>query len=88
MSHQVTQDTAREKDFKAIDEILDMQPKALYDIVRDSNISMCGFQPTAAALVAAKNLGAEQAELIQYQTSGDVTGDYSEVVGYAGIRIT
>lgn len=88
MSHQVTQDTAREKDFKAIDEILDMKPKALYEIVRNNNISMCGFQPTTAALVAANNLGARQSELIQYQTSGDVTGDYNEVVGYAGIRIT
>lgn len=87
MSHQVSQETAKEKDFMAIDEILEMQPKKLYEVVRENNISMCGFQPTIAAMVAAQALGAGQAELIQYQTSGDVTGDYNEVVGYAGIRI-
>jgi hypothetical protein len=48
---------------------------------------MCGFQPVTAALAAANDLGAAKAELIRYQTSGDVTGDDREVVGYAGIRI-
>jgi AmmeMemoRadiSam system protein B len=48
---------------------------------------MCGFQPTAAALVAALGLGAVGAELVLYRTSGDVSGDTTQVVGYAGIRI-
>ena len=42
---------------------------------------------STAALTAALDLGAEQAELIAYRTSGDATGDYSSVVGYAGIRV-
>jgi AmmeMemoRadiSam system protein B len=48
---------------------------------------MCGFQATTAALVSARESGAKEAELIKYQTSGDVTEDYNNVVGYAGIRI-
>jgi hypothetical protein len=48
---------------------------------------MCGFQPTTAAIVASKELDASKAELVKYQTSGDVTGDFHQVVGYAGIRI-
>jgi MEMO1 family protein len=87
MSHQVPQETARKKDFMAIDKIFEMHPKKLYEVVQENNISMCGFQPTTATMVAAQVLGATQAELILYQTSGDVTGDYNEVVGYAGIRI-
>ena len=39
-------------------------------------------------LVAAKELGATAARLVKYQTSGDASGDYSAVVGYAGIIIT
>ena len=39
------------------------------------------------AIKAAKELGAKKAELVRYQTSGDTTGDYSSVVGYAGIII-
>ena len=88
MSHQVTQETAEKKDFMAIEKILDLDASGLYEVVKKEQISMCGFQATTAALIAAKQLGAQKAELIQYQTSGDVTGDYNSVVGYAGIRIT
>jgi AmmeMemoRadiSam system protein B len=88
MSHYVDQSIAKEKDFLAIDKILELDAKGLHDIVERENISMCGFQPTTSAIVASKELGAEKASLIKYQTSGDRTGNFSEVVGYAGIRIT
>lgn len=87
MSHYVNQKVAQKKDFLAIDKILELDAKGLYDVVNRENISMCGFQPTTSAVVASKELGAQKAELIKYQTSGDVTGDFQEVVGYAGIRI-
>jgi AmmeMemoRadiSam system protein B len=87
MSHYISQERAKKKDFLAIDRILDLDPRGLFDTVREQDISMCGYQPTVAALVAAKELGASRAELVKYQTSGDVTGDLSAVVGYAGIRI-
>jgi len=87
MSHYISQEAAREKDFLAIQKVLDLDPKGLFDVVRREDISMCGFQPTSSVLVAAKDLGAKKAELIKYATSGDQTGDYREVVGYAGIRI-
>ncbi len=48
---------------------------------------MCAYAPAAVMIVAAKELGAGDAELVRYQTSGDTTGDYSAVVGYAGIII-
>ncbi len=88
MSHYVDQSVAKEKDFLAIERILELDARGLHDIVEKESISMCGFQPTTSAVVASKELGAEKASLIKYQTSGDRTGDYSEVVGYAGIRIT
>ena len=46
---------------------------------------MCGYAATVAMLVALKELGAKEATLVRYATSGDVTGDREEVVGYAGI---
>lgn len=88
MSHYVKQEVAREKDFMAIEKILKLDAQGLYETVELENISMCGFKPVVAALVASVGLGAEEATLVKYQTSGDVTGDYREVVGYAGIRIT
>jgi len=55
--------------------------------VMNENISMCGFGPTIVMLTAAKILGAVSASLIKYATSGEVSGDYSSVVGYAGITV-
>jgi len=88
MSHYEPQDTAKTKDFLAIERILQLDAQGLYDVVNGKNISMCGYQPTAAGIIASQELGAKKAELIKYQTSGDVTGDFREVVGYAGIRIS
>jgi len=87
MSHYVSQETARKFDFMAIEKILALDARGLYDVVRDEDISMCGFQPTTAVILAAKKLGARKAELVRYQTSGDASGDYDRVVGYAGLRI-
>ena len=88
MSHYVSQKTAEKKDMLAIRKVLDLDPSGLFDTVIAEKITMCGFQPTTAALVAALGLGASEARLIRYATSGDASGDYSQVVGYAGIRIS
>lgn len=87
MSHYIGAEEARLKDFLAIQRILDLDPRGLFDTVRDEDITMCGYQPTTAVLVAAKDLGATRAELVMYATSGDRTGDRDAVVGYAGLKI-
>ena len=56
--------------------------------MRSHRVTMCGYGPVSAAIVASKMLGAEKAELLAYHTSGDVTGDHSAVVGYAAAKIT
>jgi hypothetical protein len=88
MSHYVSQKTAEKQDRRAIDKVLGLDPFGLFTTVIEERISMCGFQPTAAALVAALALGARRAELVCYATSGEASGDYVQVVGYAGIRIS
>jgi AmmeMemoRadiSam system protein B len=87
MSHYVSQETAKKKDFLAIEKVVALDAQGLYEVVRDEDISMCGFQPTTAAILAARELGARKAELVKYQTSGDASGDFDQVVGYAGLRI-
>jgi MEMO1 family protein len=87
MTHYESQQSAKQKDQLAIDRILSMDPAGLLDTVTRNNITMCGVVPTTIALVAAKEMGATKARLIQYATSGDVSGDYSYVVGYAGFII-
>jgi len=87
MTHYESQNSAQEKDSRAIDAILKLDEEALLERIEKFDISMCGCAPAAIMIVAAKSLGAKKALLIKYQTSGDASGDYSSVVGYAGIVI-
>jgi len=87
MNHYENDQITRIKDHKAIDEILALNPRGLYDVVMKEDISMCGFGPTVAMLTAARSLGVTKAELVKYATSGDVSSDRNRVVGYAGIIV-
>lgn len=87
MNHYQDDVTTRLKDRKAIDKILALDAEGLYQTVINESISMCGFGPAVAMLTAAQRLGASKAELIEYATSGDVSGDRELVVGYAGITV-
>jgi AmmeMemoRadiSam system protein B len=87
LNHYESEAIGRVKDHKAIEAILALDARRLYDTVRRERISMCGYEPTTVVLMAARLLGAQTAELIRYATSGDITGDRSSVVGYAGILI-
>ncbi|MGD0514354.1 MAG: AmmeMemoRadiSam system protein B [Terriglobales bacterium] len=87
MNHYENDAVTRMKDHKAIERILALDARGLFDVVMKEEISMCGFGPTVVMLTATKRLGATKAELIKYATSGDVSGDREMVVGYAGIIV-
>ena len=84
MNHYEPDDISREKDKKAIDKILSLDAEGLLSTVLNHNISMCGIAPVASLLFAAKDYGVKSAELVAYTNSGEVSGDKSAVVGYAG----
>ncbi len=85
MTHYEPQESAQWKDTQAIEAILNLEEDELLRRVDELRISMCGYAPAVSLISAAKELGARKAELVKYQTSGDTTGDYSSVVGYAGV---
>jgi MEMO1 family protein len=87
MNHYESDAITRVKDHKAIERVLAMDARGLWEVVMNEDISMCGFGPTIVMLTAAKLLGATAATLVKYATSGDVSGDYESVVGYAGIIV-
>lgn len=87
LTHYEPQASAKKKDMIVIESILSMDEASLQERVYKNRITMCGYGPVSAALVASKAAGSRKAELLAYHTSGDVTGDYSAVVGYASVRI-
>lgn len=88
MTHYEDARTAKTKDSQAIRAILELDASGLWEKVRELDITMCGYAPAIVMITAAKALGAKKGELIKYQTSGDITGDNSSVVGYAGIIVS
>jgi len=87
MNHYESDALTRVKDHRAIERILTIDPRGLFDVVTQQDISMCGFGPAVAMLTAARQLGAKSAELVKYATSGDISGDRDKVVGYAGVVV-
>jgi len=88
MNHYEEDAETRVKDALALEQVLSLQPQGLFRAVREHNVSMCGVGPAVAMLAAAIRLGATSAELVKYATSGDVSGDHDQVVGYAGVIVT
>jgi MEMO1 family protein len=88
LKHYENDRTTRVKDHKAIDRILALDARGLYDTCRNEAISMCGLGPTVVMLTALQSLGTVRPELLRYRTSADVSGDFRAVVGYAGMTFT
>jgi len=85
MTHYEPQGKAAAKDLAALKSVEAMDEKRFYSIIEAQNVTACGYGPIATVITAAKGLGAKEARLLCYKSSGDVTGDYSSVVGYAAV---
>jgi AmmeMemoRadiSam system protein B len=82
-THYEPQEEAQSKDKQAIDAALQLNEKKFQEIIEERQVSACGYGPVTAMIHAAKLRGVRSGNLLSYQTSGDVTGDKSSVVGYA-----
>ena len=87
MNHYEPAVVTEQKDAQALDAVRALDGAALLARCKRERISMCGRGPAAAVIVAARALGAERAEVVDYRHSGWVSGDNARVVGYAGVVI-
>lgn len=88
MTHYESAVSVRLKDEIALDRALALDGKGLLEVCRRRGITMCGVVPATVMIEAALQLGATKGELVAYGTSGDVTGDNEQVVGYAAVMIS
>ncbi len=87
MTHFEPKESAEKKDRYAIEAMCALDSENLLKKVREYDISMCGVGPAVIMMEVLKKFGARRSQLIDYRTSGQVTGDYASVVGYAGLRV-
>jgi len=85
MSHYLPEDEAIRRDRAALEAILSMNVEALFRVIRDLDVSMCGPGPASVAISFAKLKGVSRGELVRYSTSAETSGDRSFVVGYASV---
>ena len=87
MSHYLKASEAERLDSMALERIKAIDSTGLYDVVSRKHITMCGVIPATVALAAAQALRLNNARLITYANSGDISGDYNRVVGYASMLL-
>jgi len=78
---------ARKQDALALEKIAALDPKGLQDVVHEHEITMCGYGAVTAMLVAAKKLGAREAEVLKYANSAEITNDHALAVGYGSVVV-
>jgi AmmeMemoRadiSam system protein B len=88
LTHYEPHEIAERKDKKALATLKKLNEREFYSTIETNHITACGYGPVVALITASKLLGATKSQVLCYQTSGDVTGDYSSVVGYASVAVT
>ncbi|MDE2519258.1 MAG: AmmeMemoRadiSam system protein B [Methanocorpusculum sp.] len=86
-SHYVPASVAERDDLTVLAAAAKLDVQAFYEKLIEIKPSMCGYGCIAVLMLVAKQLGAREAKVIMYQTSGDATGDSREVVGYAAMEV-
>lgn len=83
LSHFYPQEIAKRLDEEMLKQVESFSPEGVFRAEREDKGYACGLGALAAVLWAAKELGADTVKILRHATSGDVTGDFSSVVGYA-----
>jgi len=86
-SHYVPRKKAEKDDLTTLAAIKNLDVSAFYETLAEIQPSMCGYGCIAAMVNICKEEGAKEARLLTYTTSGDATGDYNEIVGYAAMEV-
>jgi len=83
LSHYHTYDDAVKIDYKTLNALQSWDYFSMSRNFQSRVWEACGGAPIVATMIYAERMGANQAHVLKYQNSGDVTGDHSRVVGYS-----
>ena len=83
LSHFNNQEKANKVDGFLLEDIEEMNEFKLLEEIIQYNITMCGYGPVMTNIIISKMTGKNDCEILAYGTSGDISGDFSQVVGYA-----
>jgi len=87
LSHFYTQNIANQLDAEMLKRFESFDPDSIFEAEHSGKAFACGHAAVAAVLWASRELGANKVKVLHHATSGDVTGDYSSVVGYGAAAV-
>ncbi|MBV6401029.1 MAG: hypothetical protein CNIPEHKO_01326 [Anaerolineales bacterium] len=82
LSHFYDQTTANMLDAEMLKRFESFNPESIFEAEHTGKAFACGHAAVAAVLWASRELGANKVQILRHATSGDVTGDFTSVVGY------
>jgi hypothetical protein len=85
MTHYQPQSIATSKDLETLRAVEELNTKRFYSLLELRHVTACGYGPIATMIAVTNELHGKEAKLLCYKTSGDITGDFSSVVGYAAM---
>jgi AmmeMemoRadiSam system protein B len=88
LSHFYSQETANKLDHTLLDAVASFDPKKVLEVHANGKGQACGLAAILTVMHATRMLGATRSDIIKYATSGNVSGDYQRVVGYASAAFT
>ena len=83
LSHYHPYDEAVKIDHKTLNALQEWDYFSMSQNFQERVWEACGGAPIVAAMIAAERMGANEARVLKYANTGDVTGDHSRVVGYS-----
>ncbi|HOJ97185.1 MAG TPA: AmmeMemoRadiSam system protein B [Methanospirillum sp.] len=86
-SHYVSAEKAYRDDHYAIEALIHMDVAEFFSRIQSHNITACGYGPIGCMIEVLKTRGKTRCDLLEYTTSGEVSGDYDQVVGYAALAV-
>lgn len=85
MTHYQPHKIATSKDLETLKAVEELDIKRFYSLLESRGVTACGYGPIATIIAIANELHGKETQLLCYKTSGDITRDYSSVVGYAAM---
>ncbi|HEY6282769.1 MAG TPA: AmmeMemoRadiSam system protein B [Nitrososphaerales archaeon] len=86
LTHYEPAEAAKEKDSALMRQVESMDVEGFYSTLERLQVTACGFGAIATVMEAARKLGLAKGELLKYASSGDMTGENLQVVGYGALR--
>jgi AmmeMemoRadiSam system protein B len=86
-SHFVTAEKAKNDDLYVIEALKDLNVPEFLHRIQKNRVTACGYGPVGTMIESLRPFGISRCDIISYTSSGEITGDFQQVVAYAALAV-